>query len=222
VFKNVLGLLVAAVGVGLVVWLLVGSTGLVLPDPSGQSDEQIQEFLASDAFKEMDADARQTYLKALRELPEDRRRKVFRMEGASEETRSRARQNMRETQQEDSRRQMEEFFKLGPGEQTAFLDARIDEMEVRRKEWETRRARAEASGETREERTRKEGPPGGRRDGRKFDPDAAERRMQQRLSDSSPEERAQRRVFFTRLMERYRQRFPDRQMPFGGGRGGPR
>jgi len=212
--KAVVWIVVAAAVAG-AVWLLVGPVGSSLPDPTAKSDEEIQNFLASEAFTKLDAAARQGYLDRLRELPDDRRRTIFRMEGASEEVRSRARRTLRETRREQGRTDMAAFFKMSPEEQTTHLDKRIDEMEKRRSEWRRRREEAEKSGKEtpqRTERTERRGPWG--RDG-KMDPDRVERRMQQHLSDRTPEERSQRRQYMMRLMQRYRERFPDREMRWG-------
>lgn len=87
------------------------------------------------------------------------------------------------------------YFDLPEEERTAALDEQIDEMEARRKEWESRRG---------ERGDRGKGPPGGF--GRNMDASKRNEMRKQMLDNTSPPQRAMFGEYFKQLQQRRKAR----------------
>ncbi|WP_145258455.1 hypothetical protein [Planctomycetes bacterium Pan216] len=153
--------------------------------------------------------AKQAFSEEARKLPEEQRRelgKQFRdhMESLTPEQRREVFNN------EDRRRRDEErlnaFFLMPPEKRTEYLDNMIDEMQKRRKEWEKRRKERAQNESARKDS--KDGRGNDRRRGDRPRRTAEDRvnRRQDRLNDSSAQERAKRTEFFTQLRNRMKER----------------
>lgn len=108
---------------------------------------------------------------------------------------------MHEERRKEMLEEIDSFFKLGPEEQAAALDQRLDAMAARRAEWEKRR-NAGGNEERRNRDGDRNGPP---RSGERSE----EQRLQhfhERLDDSSPEERAKMQAYFAALRARAEKR----------------
>lgn len=185
---------------GVVIWLVVWGFGASAPDPVTAPTEEIRKFVLSKAFEDLGEEERSAYVRKVRELPEERRREVFRREGLTEKERSRLRRSMRGGFREQMLKEAMGFFELSPREQVARLDKRIDEMAARRKAWEERRKQAGEEGATGQRR----------REGRwrrgRMSADQIQKRMEQRLSEFTPRERARIREYWRRYRERLARR----------------
>jgi hypothetical protein len=143
-------------------------------------------FVASDHFARMPLEKQEQYLDKVRSVPE-RRTALFRMEELPEDQRGKARDNMGAVGRAAMAKEAVAFFKMTPEQQDAYLQKKKEEEEQRQKEREQRRAEAAQSGDTKSGDTAQKGPP--RQRGSR-NPDVMEKRMQARLSETTPEERA--------------------------------
>ncbi len=210
--KNGMAILMLVVFLAVMVWLgyaIIASPAA--PDPETSEPEEVQKFIASDGFKKMSTEEKteymQQYRERLRDVPREERRQMYRSENLSDKERRSLRQNMGEVRREQMLTEAQAFFKMSPAEQDAFLDKRLDDMAARRKGWAERRKGAGKSGQkSRSDRRGKgeghRGPWGrGNRNA-----DQIQKRMQQRLSDRDPEERAIISEYWRRFHERMMQR----------------
>jgi len=183
----------AAIGVGVLLLLaLLTWIGMSLwPDPHMARVQELRQELTAANARNLSRAERRDKWKELRtemdQLSPDQKRKL-------NEERNKAR-----------RERMDKFFKMSKAEQTAALDKMIDRMQ---------QARAQAN-QGRQGPRAGNGGGGGR--GRSLDPEERQRRRQQYLDNTTPEDRAQRSLFRQMLTNRMQQR----GLPAGGGWGGP-
>ena len=191
------------------------------PDFEKLSDERVLEYVKSGKAKTLDQQHLIKLGERLEKIPPEQRREAMR-ELTPEE-----RENFRESRRKiaDARLQktIDEFFSLPPEKQNEFLDRQIDEMERRMQEFRQRFSErggvipqgfAGPPGEMRQDGEglsaggQERGGQGeaGRQGRRNISPDARLQRMRDRLSETTPEERAKRREYFRRLRERMAER----------------
>lgn len=144
--------------------------------------------------------------------PEQRRNLL---KNISEEERRNLWQNQRLVREAVLDKTIDEFFSLSPEKQEEFLDKQIQEMESRRplrpEGWGRRDGQANSPvlgntpGASQPETGLARGGPGGGRRAR-LTPEARLQRRRNMLSATTPEQRAKRREYFRRLMEKRRPR----------------
>ncbi|MCX8083031.1 MAG: hypothetical protein N3D17_06535 [bacterium] len=193
------------------------------PDFEKLSDEKVLEYVKSGKAENLDREHLIKLGERLDKIQTEQRRQIL-VELTPEE-----RENFRESRRMIAEAQMQktidEFFSIPPEKQNEFLDKQIDEMEKRMQEFRERfgeragrfpQGSAGAEGERpRQGGERGEGVSSGnqpqqgevRGPGRRnISPDERLQRMRNRLSETTPEERAKRREYFRRLRERMRER----------------
>jgi hypothetical protein len=138
------------------------------------------------------------------------------MDQLSPEQRGEVRQEMRKSFERRMDQQIATYFALPATERVAFLDKQIDETEKRRKEWEARRssqAGSQRSGSGQPGNAAGQGPP------RNMSSDARMQRRDQRLDQSTAQQRATRSAYFAEMRARRIQRgLPPSPFPGGGPR----
>lgn len=159
------------------------------------------------------------------DVPREQRRELFeRMRSESENLTDEQRRSLREeasaSRRQEMQQRMSKYFEMSAEERVAYLDAQIDEMEQRRKEWEKRARQRDANGDARRGDGQGRGRfgPGGRRGNA-----TAEQRNDRRrgfLSMSSAGDRAQFVAYIEDLNQRREARGlePLRRGGFGGRR----
>jgi hypothetical protein len=164
------------------------------------------------------------YQQKMRDVPREERRSMFRPENLSETERRQMRENMGAAREEQMLAEARAFFQLSPEEQEAYWEKRFQEREERWGQMRERRREAEKSGEVRPEgeRRRGEGRGDGKGEGRgegrggpwgrgpRGGADQMQKRQQERLSQSSHEDRAILSEYFRRMREAMQKRYPER------------
>ena len=115
------------------------------------------------------------------------------------------REGMRRNMERRMDKRIADFFALPPDQQTAYLDKQIQEEEKRRKEREARDAQnqnANGSNSGTGGQGANAGGQGGQRGPRNQSADAQALRRNQRLDNSTPEQRAQRNAYFAAVQQR--------------------
>ena len=130
----------------------------------------------------------------------------------SPDQREQVRDHMRELMQRRMDKRIADYFALPPEKRADFLDNQIQEMEKRRKEWEARRAQDGQGGPGQSGAGQDPNAPGqgtntanagGQRGGgQNASPAAVSVRRNQRLDNTSPEQRASRAAYFSDLQRR--------------------
>lgn len=169
-------------GVSGFLWAILSSPG-TLPDPSTQDREQILDTLVGDAFTKRDMAERQAYLRQLRD-----QNAMPRFDDLGDDQRQQLRGNLQEVRRQEVEDRMDAYFEAPPEQRVAMLDQMIDRMQ--------------------------DG--GGFRGGGRFGPGRGNGqgqrrgltpdRMQRRLDNTTPEQRAKRSEFIQALRQRMEQR----------------
>ncbi len=199
------------VSAGLLGILIFGIAALAIrgkasaPNPKTADPKHVANYLASNSFRKLSNEKKQDYLNQLRQ------RTDFSgpPRGLSEAQQEQIRRNIEPVMRAGMEKEIEDFAKLSPADQIAFLDQRIDQMEAMRKKGGTENAEGRPDGPP-------PGgtggpppggpPPGGRGGGR---PGAPNRdMMRQMIGRSNPRERALR----TKFMDAMRKRMKERGM----------
>lgn len=187
------------------------------PDFEKLSDEKVLEYIKSGKAEKLNNENLLKLAERLEKIPPEQRREIMR--DFSEEERGNFRRVRRMIAEARMQKTIDEFFSLPPEKQNEFLDRQIDEMEKRRQEFSQRFAergmafpqmfqagrpdgegRRDITGSTGQQAT---GQSSTRRPGRRsISPDARLQRMRNRLSETTPEERAKRMEYFRRLRQR--------------------
>jgi len=187
------------------------------PDFEKLSDEKVFNYIKSGKAKTLDQQHLIKLGERLEKIPPEQRREV--MGELTPEERENFGESRRRIAEVRLQKTIDEFFSLPPQKQNEFLDRQIDEMEKRMQEFRQRFGeRGEGfpqgfmspSGEMRQqgEGLSASGQQAGgqgeaaRQGRRNISPDARLQRMRNRLSETTPEERAKRREYFRRLRER--------------------
>jgi hypothetical protein len=204
-------------GGGVAAWRLAPRAPVV-PEPEKQTPDEVVAYIASDKFARLPEPERYAYF---RKIDKDSPWRIFRRAGEAdvdEETMKKLRENVRPLMHRHMKERMDEYFGKSPEEKQAHLDAMIDRMQERRKDWEARRKEREAAREANpdgaksgSEGSGEQRSSGERRRRRGFSLD----RLRQRIEESDPESRAQRMQFWMDL----RKRMEERGVQFGRGRG---
>ncbi len=148
--------------------------------------------------------------------PDQQREQRERLRKEMEKLTAEQRDRLREERMAEGQRRMDkriaEYFALPPEKRNDYLDKQIQEMEKRRKEAEARRAQDGQSGQGQSGSGQNPNAPGQgtntanagqqRGGGRNASPDAQSARRNQRLDNTSPEQRASRAVYFSNLQQR--------------------
>ena len=100
---------------------------------------------------------------------------------------------------------MRDYSQLTSEKKIAFLDQSIDKMEVRMKEWRSRRVEIERQQNSSDGTTKKDGNRG-RRGSRNMSKEDKENRKRNRLDSSTPEERALFSAFIMDMKKRRKER----------------
>jgi hypothetical protein len=188
------GLIVAAVGV--FVWagwsIFGGYFQPTPPDPAVAQAKEVAAFLASDKFEGLSEARKDAYAQQIRQLPNDRRREIMRVEGLSSADRRKMGENLGRAFREEMMKSIRAFFQLPPDQRMAELDRRMAEGGPGGFMGGPggpgggppgdRPPQANPNGTA-----NKGGPPRGNR---QPNPDLAQQYMEQRLSGSTPEDRA--------------------------------
>jgi len=192
------------------------------PDFEKLSDEKVLNYVRSGKAMTLDREHLVKLGERLEKITPEKRREL--MGELTPEERDRFRESRMRVAEARMQKTIDEFFSLPPEKQNEFLDKQIDEMERRREEFRQRfgeRAggfpqifqgeRPREGGERREgaytggQQAVQQGV-AGRQGRRNVSPDARLQRMRNRLSETTPEERAKRREYFRRLRERMAER----------------
>ena len=221
-------------GLSLLGIILIATTiyGLnrIPPNFDKLSDEKILEYAMSGKPATLDSARLAKLGERLEKIPPEKRRES--MQNLAPEQRNNFRENGRLIAEARLKKTIDEFFSLPPDKQNEFLDRQIEQMEARRREFAERFGRGGGfpgrqggggagfpmapggGGERRQNVEGQSGTPGSGRgefqpgvrgQGRqRMTPDARLQRGRDRLSETSPEDRAKRREYFRRLMERRR------------------
>jgi Spy/CpxP family protein refolding chaperone len=189
---GVLGIL--GVGLG-----MLRFRGEAAPDPKTSDSKQVSNYLASDSFGKLKNEQKIHYMEQLRQRP-DFAGPPRGLNAAQEE---KIRQNIGPVFRQRMEQEMEEFSKMTPEQQTAFLDKRIDQMEAFRKRGGSGNAVGKSAGPL---ASGPGGPPpGGRAGGRPGGPPSRDM-MRHMLSNTSPKQRA----IMTKVMDAMRKRMKER------------
>ncbi|MDD3726278.1 MAG: hypothetical protein PHI44_03690 [Candidatus Ratteibacteria bacterium] len=180
------------------------------------SDEKVLAYVKSGRVEKLDQEHLIKLGERLEKIPSEQRREM--MQGLTDEERRNFRESRMMIAEAHMQKTIDEFFSLPPEKQNEFLDRQIDEMEKRRQEFRQRFGerpggfpqgfqgeRPGQSGERREgvSTGNQQAPQQSVRTGRgRPSPDARLQRMRNRLSETTPEERAKRREYARRLRER--------------------
>jgi len=197
--KRILVWLAGLVTVALGAWLVASLLEPAPPNPETASSKEIASYLVSDKFEKLSDAKKDAYSERLRQLPEDRRRELFQVQGLTSQERRRLGGNMGRGFRREMMQEMKDFFKLSPEQQLAALDKRIAEMDARRRDMQARRPNP--GGGARQSGTPGRPPRGPRR----INADRMQQFMEQRLSNTTPEERAVMSEYWRRLRERRQQ-----------------
>ncbi|MCM8820582.1 MAG: hypothetical protein NC932_01335 [Candidatus Omnitrophica bacterium] len=192
------------------------------PDFEKLSDEKVLKYVRAGKAEKLDNEHLVRLGERLEKISPEQRRQI--MEELTDEERRHFRETRTMIAEARMQKTIDEFFSLPPEKQNEFLDRQIDEMEGRRQEFRQRFAeragifpdgfqggRPAMTGERREGVSSDSQPAGvqgeGRGPGRRnISPDVRLQRMRNRLSETTPEERAKRREYFRRLRERMAER----------------
>lgn len=195
------------------------------PDFDKLSDEEVLGYVSSGKPKTLNNEQLTELGERFGKIPFEKSREV--MNGLDEEGKSNLRNVRRLIAEAVMTKTLDEFFSLPPDKQDEFLDKQIEQMNERRQEFMQRFRTARGTegsgpisprGSTQQGERRQffeggrvgenagesgEFHPGARRPVRmRPSPEAMLQRRRDRLSESTPEERAKRREYFRRLMER--------------------
>ncbi|HOL22173.1 MAG TPA: hypothetical protein PLQ41_04890 [bacterium] len=192
------------------------------PDFEKLSDEKVLNYVRSGKAMTLDREHLVKLGERLEKITPEQRMEL--MGELTPEERENFRESRRMVAEARIQKTIDEFFSLPPEKQNEFLDRQIDEMEKRMAEFRQRFAdraggfpqifqgeRPREGGERREgaytggQQAVQQGV-AGRQGRRNVSPDARLQRMRNRLSETTPEERAKRREYFRRLRERMAER----------------
>jgi hypothetical protein len=168
------------------VLLLLGlaAAWLCWPDPLAQAKQKLEAIGRLPPEKRRDA-----FREALKDLSRDQRRRLF--------------SDQREKWRQRRNEELKKYFAMSPADKTKYLDDFIDRMEERRKRFEEERKRREAE---RQKDNDNSSANGGSGSWRRLSPEERERRMKQRLDNSTADERAMRYQFRKDMQSRMQQR----------------
>jgi uncharacterized membrane protein YgcG len=188
----------------LCIWIFAG---VAMPDPKTGSQKDIANYLASDSFGKLKSDQKMAYMEKLRA------RSDFKgpPQGLTDAQQQAIRRNMGDAMRDRMEKEMEEYAKLSPAEQTAFLDKKIDEMEAMRKNGPPPGAPTSQPGAQGQppQGQGQGGPPGGGPGGGGSPGaggSAGRDRMTGMLSNSSPKQRATMMKFMDAMRKRMKER----------------
>lgn len=220
--KNVMLISGAVVFIALALVTTIYAVSKIPPNFEKLSDEKVLDYVRSGKAEKLDNENLIKLGERLDKIPPEQRREIMRQ--LTEEERDNFRKSRRMIAEARMQKTIDEFFSLPPEKQNEFLDKQIDEMERRRAEFRQRFGerqggfpqgfqgeRPSRDGERREDffsgsqqaPQQGEGRVPGRRN---ISPDARLQRMRNRLSETTPEERAKRREYFRRLRQRMMER----------------
>jgi len=191
------------------------------PDFEKLSDEKVLNYVKSGKAKTLDQQHLIRLGERLEKIPPEQRREAMRE--LTPEERENFRESRRKIAEARLQKTIDEFFSLPPEKQNEFLDRQIDEMGRRMQEFRQRfgervggfpQGFAGSPGEMSQDGEglsaggQERGGQGeaARQGRRNISPDARLQRMRNRLSETTPEERAKRREYFRRLRERMAER----------------
>jgi hypothetical protein len=176
---------------GLGVWVF-RNVPVSAPDPKTSDPKQVASYLASDSFGKLKNEKKIQYMEQLH------RRSDFAgpPRGLSQAQEEKIRQNIGPVFRQRMEKEMEEFSKMTPEQQTAFLDKRIDQMEAFRKKGGPAGPPPPGAGGP---------PPGGGPGGRPGGPPSRDM-MRNMISNTSPKQRA----IMTKFMDSMRKRMKER------------
>jgi hypothetical protein len=157
----------------------------------------------SDKFAKLSDVKKEDYAEGITKLPDDRQREIRQVEGLTDQDQRTLGRNLSQGWMRQRMQEMKDFFKLSAEERLAALDKAIADMDARRGMRGAGGPNAPAGGQPPAAGTGPTGgPPGGRR------PRSADRMqqgMEQRLSNTTPEDRAVSYEYRRLLQERRRQ-----------------
>jgi len=179
--------------VGACAWGLVWYLEPAPPDPETAPAKEVTAYLASKRFAKLSEAKKDEYADRIAKLAPERRREISQWGGLPLQQRFRAADNMSRAGHQERVQKMRDFFKLSPEEQVAALDKEIAEQ----KEALAAAAKARAA----------QGPRTGARSLPPFrlSADQMQVRMEQVLSNGTPEERALADAYWARMRERREQ-----------------
>ena len=166
---------------------------LTPPDPAAAAARDVLQYVASDDFAALPRDGQADYMAKLWEQPAERLKELASMGDLPDATQRKVRHNVQHGMIRVMIRQAAEYAALPSADRDAYLDGRIDEMMAKM------RAMAAGGGPS----STRTGPPwhGGR-----MSADVIQKRMEEMLSVTTPQERAQLQAYRQQLMRRLWQR----------------
>ncbi len=187
--KKVLAISICGVLLSGIIGLVIARVVEPLPDFTRLSDEETIAYLESGKAKKLDREHLLHLGERLERIQSDTGLMRREMENASEEERRNLRESRRLVSEAVWNKRIDDFFALPPEKQNEFLDREIARMEERVTQFGERRPSPVSETDLSSR-------------GRQRDPSARLQWRRNMLSRTTPEERAKRREYFRRLMER--------------------
>jgi hypothetical protein len=178
--------------VGACAWGLVWYLEPAPPDPETAPAKEVTAYLASKRFAKLSDAKKDEYSERIAKLPVERRREISPWTGLTLQQRFRAADGMSRAWHREQVQKMRDFFKLSPEEQVAALDKLIAEQKEAAAKAVAARAAAAKN------------PPTGAPSAPAFrlSADQMQVRIEQLLSNGTPEERALSRAYWARVNAR--------------------